>query len=76
MRALTESSESGVYTDSELVADQLNGVSAVKPSHLHELHEVASSLRGEFESFRICRVPRQWNAEADQLVRDALASLD
>ena len=65
-----------VYTDSELVVDQVNGVSAVRQAHLHELHEVASGLRAGFESFRISWVPREWNAEADQLVRDALASLD
>ena len=65
-----------VYMDSELVVDQVNGVSAVKQAHLHELHEVASSLRAGFKSFRISWVPREWNAEADQLVRDALASLD
>ena len=65
-----------VYTDSELVVDQVNGVSAVRQAHLHELHEVASGLRAGFKSFRISWVPREWNAEADQLVRDALASLD
>jgi ribonuclease HI len=62
-----------VYTDSELVVDQLNGASAVKNADLQKLHEVASGLRARFKSFRISWVPREWNAEADQLVRDALA---
>jgi ribonuclease HI len=61
-----------VYTDSELVVDQVNGVSAVRQAHLQKLHEVASGLRAGFKSFRISWVPREWNAEADQLVRDAL----
>ena len=65
-----------VYMDSELVVDQVNGVSAVKQAHLRELHQDASDLRAGFKSFRISWVPREWNAEADQLVRDALASLD
>lgn len=65
-----------VYTDSELVVDQVNGVSAVRQAQLHELHEVASGLRAGFKSFRISWVPREWNAEADQLVRDALGALD
>ncbi len=39
-----------VYTDSELVVDQVNGVSAVRQAH--ELHEVASGLRAGFKSFR------------------------
>src|SRR6266508_654310 len=33
-----------VYMDSELVVDQVNGVSAVRKEHLRELHDVASSL--------------------------------
>ena len=58
-----------VYMDSELVVDQVNGVSAVRQAHLSELHEVASSLGAQFKSFRISWVPREMNAEADQLVR-------
>jgi ribonuclease HI len=64
-----------VYTDSELVVDQVNGVSAVKHAHLQVLHEQACGLRREFKTFRIGWVPREWNLEADQLVRDALAAV-
>jgi ribonuclease HI len=64
-----------VYTDSELVVDQVNGVSAARQAHLRELLEAASDLCARFNSFRISWVPREWNAEADQLVRDALAIL-
>ena len=60
-----------VYMDSELVVDQVNGVSAVRKEHLRELHKVASSLVALFD-IRISWVPREWNAEADRLVRDAL----
>jgi ribonuclease HI len=65
-----------VYMDSELVVDQVNGVSAVRQEHLSELHKVASSLVALFESIRISWVPREMNAEADRLVRDALGALD
>jgi ribonuclease HI len=61
-----------VYTDSELVVDQVNGVSAVKHDHLRVLHERARGLRAGFTSFRIGWVPREWNLEADRLVREAL----
>ena len=61
-----------VYTDSELVVDQVIAASAVKQAHLRELYENASGLRVGFKSFRISWVPREWNLEADQLVRDAL----
>jgi ribonuclease HI len=65
-----------VYMDSELVVDQVNGGSAVRQAHLSELHKAASSLRAQFQSIRISWVPREMNAEADRLVRDALGALD
>ncbi len=65
-----------VYMDSELVVDQVNGVSAVRQARLSELHKAASSLVALFESIRISWVPREMNAEADRLVRDALGALD
>jgi ribonuclease HI len=64
-----------VYMDSELVVDQVNGVSAVRQAHLRELHDVASGLVAQFKSFRISWVPRELNAEADRLVNDALGAL-
>src|SRR5215210_8371921 len=57
-----------VYMDSELVVDQVNGVSAVRQAHLKELYEEARSLVAQFKSFRISWVPRELNAEADRLV--------
>jgi ribonuclease HI len=64
-----------VYMDSELVVDQMNGLSAVRQPHFNELHQEASRLRSLFESIRISWVPREMNTEADQLVRDALGAL-
>lgn len=63
-----------VYMDSELVVDQVNGVSAVRQAHLRELHEVASGLVALFASIRISWVPREMNVEADRLVKDALGA--
>jgi ribonuclease HI len=60
------------YMDSELVVDQMNGVSAVRQTHLGELQREASELAARFASIRISWVPREMNVEADQLVRDAL----
>jgi len=64
-----------VFMDSELVVDQVNGVSAVKEARLSALHADVSSLRALFKSFRVSWVPREMNAEADRLVRDALGAL-
>ena len=63
-----------VYMDSEMVVDQVNGVSAVRKAHLSELHEQARGLVAQFKSFRISWVPRELNAEADRLVNDALGA--
>ena len=63
-----------VYMDSELVVDQMNGLSKVRQPHLNKLHAEASHLRALFDSIRISWVPREMNTEADQLVRDALSA--
>ncbi len=63
-------------SDGRLVVDQVNGVSAVRQAHLSELHKVASDLVALFKSIRISWVPREMNAEADRLVKDALSALD
>jgi len=65
-----------VYMDSELVVEQVNGLSAVKNAHLRELHEEARGLKALFVNFRISWVPREMNAEADRLVNDALRAPD
>jgi ribonuclease HI len=63
-----------VYMDSELVVDQMNDRCAVRKAELRKLHEVARNRAALFESIRISWVPREMNAEADQLVRDALGA--
>ena len=63
-----------VYMDSELVVDQVNGVSAVRQAHLNELYKEARGLVDQFKSFRISWVPRELNTEADRLVNDALGA--
>jgi probable phosphoglycerate mutase len=63
-----------IYMDSELVVDQVNGRSRVNEAHLAELHSEARGLLALFD-YRISWVPREWNLEADQLVRDVLGAL-
>ncbi len=69
-----------VYMDSEIVVDQVNGDCAVREKRLRELHEAATDLVDLFKSdargIRISWVPRELNAGADQLVRDALSGID
>ena len=61
-----------VYMDSELVVDQMNGLSAVKEPRLKKLHTIASELAGHFVSIRFSWVPREMNVEADRLASRAL----
>ena len=68
--------DGGMASDGRLVVDQVNGVSAVRQAHLNDLHETASNLKAQFKNIRISWVPREMNAEADRLVKDALSALD
>lgn len=63
-----------VFLDSELVVDQMNGVSQVRAEHLRSLHAQAKALFNEFANKRISWVPRKWNQEADALAAQALPS--
>ena len=64
-----------VYMDSEVVVDQVNGRSAVRQAHLGELYREATALADRFD-IRISWVPREMNAEADRLVREALGAVE
>jgi probable phosphoglycerate mutase len=64
------------YMDSELVVDQVNGLSVVKEPRLRELHGVVDELRGRFASVRFAWVPRECNARADELARAAFSDSD
>lgn len=42
-----------VYMDSELVVDQMNGLSTVRKPHLGELHEATREVAAQFASIRL-----------------------
>lgn len=58
-----------MYTDSQLLQRQVEGRYKVKQSRLKRLHSEALSLLGLFFSFELLHVPREKNAEADELSR-------
>ena len=64
-----------IFADREVVVDQVNRRSKVKQAHLVPFHEEACELLDLFD-YRISWTPREWNREADQLVRDALGALE
>lgn len=64
-----------VYTDSELLARQLQGRYKVKEPHLKALHEQARSLIRGFDRFGIYHLPRSQNREADKLANQAIDTM-
>jgi ribonuclease HI len=72
IRALEEARALGcsrlaVYTDSELMAHQLNGRYAVKAAHLVPLYQRARLLLNQFDAASVTHVRREFNKRADAL---------
>ena len=65
-----------VYTDSELLARQLQGKYKVKEPHLKTLHQQARSLIQGFGGFGIHHLPRRENRRADKLANQAIDTME
>jgi acyl dehydratase/ribonuclease HI len=63
-----------VYSDSQLIVNQIKGIYKVKHPDLRPLHERAKKQAAALESFTIQYVPREENREADELANAALDS--
>jgi len=61
-----------IFTDSELIERQINGIYRVKDAKLKSLHRAAIEDLQRFSSFRIESVPREQNKEADRLANEAI----
>ena len=61
-----------VVNDSELVANQVNGVYKVKHPDMRPLHARAAAALAGFDRWTVRSVPRAQNAAADALVNAAL----
>ena len=66
------SRELEIYLDSELVANQINGVYRVRDGTLKSLEEEVRKLLGHFTRWQINYIPREDNREADRLAREAV----
>lgn len=60
------------YTDSELMANQINGFYRIRSARLQRLFDRVDKLREKFDSFQIVHVPRKMNGRADELSNLAL----
>ena len=61
-----------VFTDSELVERQVNGLYRVKNLNLKALHASVMKHLREFSSYTIESIPREENREADRLANQAV----
>jgi ribonuclease HI len=61
-----------IFSDSELVVRQMNGVYKVKHPDMIPLHREARSLTGAFEAVSLDHVRREQNCEADRLANQAM----
>ena len=69
---LLNASDVLINTDSELMARQINGQYAVKHGNIKPLFDQIKDLSGRFKSVKVTHVPREHNAPADKLARQAL----
>lgn len=60
-----------VYTDSELLARQINGLYGVHSPHLQPLYRRARTLLRLFQSASVQHIPRSQNQHADRLAKAA-----
>ena len=63
-----------MYSDSQLIVNQIKGIYKVKHPDLRPLHERAKKQAAGLESFTIQYVPREQNRDADELANAALDS--
>jgi ribonuclease HI len=61
-----------VYSDSQLIVNQIKGLYKVKHPDLRPLHERAKKQAATLEAFTIQYVPREQNRDADDLANAAL----
>ncbi len=61
-----------IFTDSELVERQINGLYRVRNSNLKLLHGAALRRLDEFSSHVVQSIPREQNQEADRLANEAV----
>ena len=60
------------FTDSELMANQINGVYRIKKERLAQLARRVEALRPRFDDFQLTYLSREKNKRADRLANEAV----
>ena len=63
-----------IFTDSLLLANQINGKWRVRNANILPLYNKAKSLLTEYSAIKLNHIPREFNWEADRLANQALES--
>jgi ribonuclease HI/predicted kinase len=71
-RAAQHADEVVIRTDSELLAQQLNGAYRVRAANLKPLHDQAQRALARFKHVTVTHIPRDQNRRADALANTAL----
>lgn len=61
-----------IYTDSELVANQMKGIYTVRNKQLRRLHQEVVALLDKFHRYEITAIRREENRKADRLANEAI----
>lgn len=61
-----------IYTDSQLLAEQIQGNWKVRSKELKKLNEIALTFLRSLNQIRIVHIPRTKNRSADKLANEAL----
>jgi ribonuclease HI len=61
-----------IYTDSSLLANQINGNWQVRDPKIAVLYKRAKELISEFEKVKVEHIPRELNRGADRLANEAI----
>jgi len=61
-----------IYTDSDLLVKQFNGIYRVKHENLQPLFAQVKNLTGNFEQVKVEHVRREYNKEADKLANKGI----
>ncbi|HEX9831355.1 MAG TPA: ribonuclease HI family protein [Thermodesulfobacteriota bacterium] len=61
-----------IYTDSLLLANQINGIWRVTNPKIVALHKKARELIKDFRQVEVEHIPRELNREADKLANEAI----
>ncbi|MBI3736820.1 ribonuclease HI family protein [Candidatus Sumerlaeota bacterium] len=63
------------FTDSQLMAHQINGIYKIKNARIAQLAKKVQTVRKKFDKFQLTYVPREQNRRADKLANKGVEAV-